>query len=228
MKEFLKISLLPLLCLFLTSNVLLQAQTCNIGAQDIVIADQIDIDNFQLFLQANFGTTGTCTNLVFDDGFGLVVIDSGVFGPDITDLNGLSDLVSVDGYFVVLYTGIANVFGLSNLVSVSGDFVFLENIDLVDLSDLSTLQTVGGDLDITSNFSLPDLTGLETLQSVGGTFFLEENFSVTDISALSTSLTSVGSLFIFLMDGLTSLAGLENLTTITGDVFIETNLLLDD
>ncbi len=143
----------------------------------ITFSNQEEIDNFQ----SNYPN---CTEIGGD-----VLIA----GDDITNLNGLNVLTSVDGSLII---GSYSAGGNPNLGSLSG----LEN-----------LETIGIWFFVGYNNSLIDLSGMESLTSIGFFFGIEGNNALTSLSGIE-NLTYAKSLHIVQNNSLQSLAGIENVT----------------
>jgi hypothetical protein len=132
-----------------------------------------------------------------------------------TQVDSLTCLTSVTGYFTIENSTLTNLDGLSGL-QVVDHYLFLRNNDaLTDVDGLSSLSEVGGDFYLDLHDGLTNVDGLSSLTSVGGLFAISENPALTNVEGLS-SLTSVGAYFsIYNNDALTDVDGLANLTTVT-------------
>lgn len=120
-------------------------------------------------------------------------------------------------------TDITNLDGLQNVVTVGGDFDIGNNESLTSLSPLANLTSVGDDLHLNGNHSLTTLTGLENLMTLGGDLNIGHHDLLNNLSALG-NLTSIGgSLRIRNNDNLPNLNGLENLNVIGDDLEIYRN-----
>jgi hypothetical protein len=126
----------------------LWAQDC--VPNDITLNAQLDVDSFQ----ANHGPCDRLRNLYIQ-------------GADITNLDGLSALTTVDGELAVqdniALTGLG---GLSALTSIVGNALIQNNTVLTSMDGLSSLKSVGAELTISNNAALRDLEGLSALQWV--------------------------------------------------------------
>ena len=184
---------------------------------------QSDIDSFQMNYPG-------CVELQ-----GNVIIDC--FGSDITSLNGLSVINSIDGDLVIQNnSALTSLQGLENLTSITGNLTIYINA-LADLTGLNELTSIGGNISITQNNQLTGLSGLSNLSSVGGDLIIAGNNSLTNLSMLTNlnfiggnldinsngslqgiwgmySLTSIGGFLNITANPLTSLTGLNNLTSI--------------
>ncbi len=147
----------------------------------IVFTSQYAIDNFSI-------TYPDCTQITGD-----VIIN----GSSITNLNGLSQLISINGNVdIVANPLLNNLNGLSNLSSIGGYFDINSNSSLSSISGLSSLTSVGFYFSIFNNPDLLTLNGIENLTYVGSTFVIQENELLTDISAISSIINLVSTLSI--------------------------------
>ena len=177
-----------------------------------------------------------------------IVGDVNISGDDITNLNGLNALISIEGYLRIAYnvaltslTGLDNltsigeylsienndvlssITALENLTSIPGQLSIRANIPLMNLNGLHNVTSVGGILLIWQCNALTSLTGLESLTSIGGYLGIDENASLDNLTGLE-SLTSIGgTLWIGSNTNLTSLTGLNNLTSIGEDLMVYCN-----
>jgi len=210
------------------------SQTCL--AEGVAFTSQSQIDSFQ----SDF------PNCITIEG------DVEISGDEITNLNGLNVLVSLEGELDIGYTtalnnlsglenisnigetlrlymnsGLFSLSGLDNLTIIGGNLRITNNSVLTDLSALSKITTIPENLRIYMNYSLADLSGLENITSVGDNLRITNNESLNSLSALN-NLTSIdGELMVDNNDVLTSLAGLDNIepASIT-ELTIRNNLLL--
>ena len=171
------------------------AQDCT--PNDIELSSQEQVDNFQ----ANHGPCDSVVN------------DLTINGDDITILDGLSDLTSVNGRLSIWDSdALTNLNGLSSL-----NFAFRlrlgYNDSLANLDGLSSLTNVA-ELIIRSNIVLANVNGLSALVNAGrGFVFIEYNDLLTNIDGLS-GLTDEGTLYITRNVALTNLDGLSGLTSV--------------
>jgi uncharacterized repeat protein (TIGR01451 family) len=168
-----------------------------------------------------------------------------ISGANITNLNGLSAITSVNGLAIENNPALASLNGLNNLTTL-GNFTWSYisgNPLLTNLNGLENLVSAYL-FDITQNASLTNLNGLEKLQTVDGRLRVEYNPLLTNLSGLGSlknviefiisgnssltsldgpaNITSVGSLNISGNSILTSLSGFQNLSSV-GDVTISNN-----
>jgi hypothetical protein len=169
----------------------------------ITFSTQAQIDNFSINYPG-------CTDI---EGYVCIL------GSDITNLNGLSSLSSVEGGLYIYDNPILSSFiGLDNLSSVGENLIITENSNLTSLSGLDNLTSVGGELGIDFNLALTSLSGLDNLSSVEGDLYVYDNSVLTSLSGLENLRSVGGDLTIVNNESLTSLTGLDNFnySTITG------------
>lgn len=166
----------------------------------ITFSTQAQIDNFQA------------------DYPGCTVIEGNVSiqGSDITNLNGLSVLTSIEGNLMIGgyaagNPSLSSLTGLDNLTSIGGYLWIRINTSLTSLNGLEGLTFIGTNLIIWHNDALSTLTGLDSLTSIGGTLVIEYNASLTSLTGLEGVTSIGGELFIGYHIALTSLAGLDNI-----------------
>lgn len=137
----------------------------------------------------------------------------------IVNLDALTGITLAQELFVI-NTDITDLTGLSNLVSV-GYFSVGVNPGLNDLTGMDQLE-VADQLNIYINSNMTSLNGAPNLISTTG-IYLYENNALVDITELS-DIQSVNLLSIS-GNALTNLEGLENIQTVTGDIFIANGIL---
>ena len=205
-----KTSYILMLCLSLLIflyPVSLYAQEC-VG--DYNLTTQSEVDNFN------------CTSVT-----GALII-TGDYTGNITNLDGLSELTSVGGNFIIcMNPELTNIDGLASLTLVGESLQIWDNPLLTNIDGLSALTSIGGSLGfLWYNAALTNIDGLSALTSVGGPVYIVGNPVLTNIDGLA-SLTSVGGeVFIFLTDALTNIDGLASLTSVRGDLEIAENASL--
>lgn len=122
--------------------------------EGITFTNQTEIDNFQ----TNYPN---CTEI---DG------DVTISGDDIGNLNGLSVLTSIGGYFQIgkypysgLNPSLTNLTRLDNVASIGGRLWVVGNELLTSLTGLGNVTSIGGNLSIYENAALTSLAGLDNL-----------------------------------------------------------------
>lgn len=177
----------------------------------IVFSSQQQIDNFQIDYPG-------CTEII-----GRVEI----FGDNITNLQGLSPIISVGGDLRIIQNPLLNsLSGLDSLNTIGGQLWLIENPALATLSGLESLTSVGDNIELWTNNSLTNLAGLDGLISIGGSLRIWQNANLVGLSELANLDDLGATLSIHNNDALINLTGLENLTHINGLVEIGSNDVL--
>ena len=179
---------------------------------------QMDIDSFPVHYQ-------NCTYLSGD---------VTILGDDITSMEGLNEITSVEGNLMIIGNELLNdLTGLDNLNTIGGSLsignTWYNNPRLTNLTGLEGLTSIVGGLSISNNDSLTSLTGLDNLNTIGGSLsignvsVLYSNPRLTNLTGLE-GLTSLGvDLKILSNNALTSMTGLDNVTSIGGGLYISHN-----
>lgn len=163
-----------------------------------------------------------------------------IFGPDITNVDSLYSIESINGNLIIgsgllddlsgPFSGnplLASLVGLSNINSIEGNILIYENDLLEDFNFLSNISSCDF-LWIIGNNGLTDLSGLDNLTTVNGWLGISDNNLLTDIIALQ-SISSVGhNLTIGNNENLSSLDGLQGITSIGMHLAITDNPILED
>lgn len=214
-----------------TFTLLLTLSCCWLAAQcptgDITFSSQGHIDSFPINFPGCIAFPGT-------------VIISGL---DITNLQGLSGLDSINGCcWIINNPQLVSLGGLENLSHVGEceKYVGINQLGrrglqiegnalLTSIFELHNLKSVKSCISIVNNSSLTALNGLNSLFSVGGCgtylsgagWFPTHSIGIIDNESLKTidglsSLESLGLLYISGNDSLVSLNGLENIRTVGG------------
>jgi hypothetical protein len=142
--------------------------------EGITFTTQQQIDNFQ-------------TNY---PGCTVIEGDVNIKGEDITDLNGLIILNSIEGNFHIggfwslSNNSLTNLQGLNNLTTIGGSLEINYNIALLTTAGLDNLLSVGSDLSIHSNNNLANLIGLNGLSMVGGGISICYNGELSSLEGL--------------------------------------------
>jgi hypothetical protein len=205
--------------------------------EGITLNTQEQIDNFQ----TNFpGCTaiegnvliqgGSITNL---NGLSVLISIEGSLNIQsnntLTNLAGLENLTSIGGNLSILINrNLNSLLGLDKLISISGYFEIWNNKALTSLIGLNNLTSVGRGLVIGENIALTTLSGLDKLNSIGGELTILSNDVLTNLSGLDSLESIGGDLRIIGSNALSSLTGLNNLTSIEGDLFVFFNKVLVD
>ena len=143
-------------------------------------------------------------------------------GADITNLNGLSELVSVDGELGIFTNDVlTDVSGLAGLTS-AGELSFVTNPVLTNLDGLTSLTSVGT-LYLLSNPALANVDGLAALASVGDELYIGGNDALANVNGLA-ALTSVGGdAEVGYNAVLTNVDGLAALASVGGNFYVQSN-----
>jgi len=198
---------------------------------DITLGSQSDIDSYPV----NYGCSvipGTLT----------------IYGSDITNLNGLSQLNSVGNLNIGLVPNLLDYSGLDNLTTVAGNLdisgstasniiVFpglltiggslsFPSISATTVSGFSALTTIGGNLLIQNTANLNAFIGFDALLTIGISVGINSNVALTQLPTFG-SLTSIGAnLQISNNSLLQNLDSLETLTSINGHLELTDNAVL--
>lgn len=158
--------------LFILTQVSLISQSCLPDGIEFSTQEHID----------NFSTDYPNCNIIEGD-----VTISGEY---ITNLNGLSVLTSIGGYFAIGYDmngnpSLNDLTGLENLKNVNGGLIIEENNQLTNLFGLSHLSSVNVGLWVKDNNLLTSLEGIDSLINIQGEIQIHYNPSLTSLSGLS-------------------------------------------
>jgi len=145
-------------------------------------------------------------------------------GSDISNLNGLLGLESIEGFLEIdepysLY----ELSGLDSLKYIGGNFWIFENDNLTNLVGLNSLNTVEGNFTISYSYSLINFSGLEALTTIGNSCYIEYNSALKSLDGLNNLNSLDGSLTILQNSELESITSLNNLENIGGSLFIVYN-----
>jgi hypothetical protein len=146
---------------------------------------------------------------------------------DITNLNGLNNLISIGNNLTIDHTALSNFSGLEQLNLIGGFFDIWANDSLSSLTGLGSLTSIGG-FRIAHNDAITDLTGLGYIDSIDGGLTIEDNKTMASLTGLENLTYLGGNLSINDNDTLINLTGLNNLTSIGGYLYINNNKILSD
>ena len=130
----------------------------------------------------------------------------------ITQVDGLSNLVTIKGDLKLFSSQLSDISGLSNLTTIEGDLRIgdgSEGTALTNLDALSNVTTLGGLL-LFGNDQLEDVDGLSQVTTIAG-----------DVQIGSSSTASAN-------DRLIQLDGLSGVTSIGGDFYLQYNPSIAD
>lgn len=157
-----------------------------------------------------------------------------IIGHDITNVDGLNVLTSINGPLKIDDTYISgNLSGLGNLTSI-GPLVttnqtvltihFNEYLD--DLTGLNHIKNLAGNVEILSNTFLDSLSGLDSLTSIAGNLKIDGNVRLMNIESLHRLITVSGDIIIT-YNGINTILGLRGLTSAQGSLIIGGNRTLE-
>ncbi|RLD40244.1 MAG: hypothetical protein DRI89_12405 [Bacteroidetes bacterium] len=121
---------------------------------------------------------------------------------------------SLKGKVIITNTTINNLNGLSVIDSVSGYFKICNNDSIVNLSGLQGLKYLGSSFSIYNNENLENLVGLDSLTHIAGFFEISSNDELLNLSGIP-NLSHAGALDIMHNNLLTNIRGLRSLETLT-------------
>jgi hypothetical protein len=140
-------------------------------------------------------------------------------GPDVTNLDGLSQLVEIEGNLDINNTtSLANLSGLDNLTSVGGRVWVISNSSLTALTGLNSLTSIGTQLFIANNGALTNMTALTGISAVSNNVAIYGNSSLASLSGLNNLSAVGGNLYIGINSSLTSLTALSSLAAVNGSL----------
>jgi len=192
-------SLLLTICLL--CSVVLNAQTCMQGG--ITITTQAEIDLIPV-VYPNCNTVAWNINII---------------GPNITNLNGLAGITTINGQLKIEDTSIQDFTGLHNLVEVKRGIIIERNPNLQSFNGLNSLTTVGIDENSSSDYwfaiwsqgGVTDFTGLGNLQNIYAKFRIVNCHDLVNFNGLG-NLEYVWWLSTDSCSSLTSFTGRESLS----------------
>ena len=179
--------------------------------EGISFSTQAEIDSFQVNYPNCVEIEGNAT----------------IQGDNITNLNGLSVLISIGGNLKISNNdSLSGLTGLNNLSFIGGNLEIYHNHALTSLSGLENLNTISSMFRIESCYVLSTTAGLDSLSSIGGNVKIYHNDSLLSLEGLS-NLTSIGGyLKISNNDVLSVLSGLDSVTSIGGSLWILNHIAL--
>lgn len=87
-----------------------------------------------------------------------------ITGSNITNLNGLNNIVSILGYLDITYAhNLTNLAGLSNLTNIGGYLFIQHNDGMTSLNGLNAVTNIGGFLNVSINDVLADISALQNV-----------------------------------------------------------------
>ncbi len=153
--------LMLLACLFFTQTLQAQCDT------HIELQTQAEVDAF--------ASTYGCTHL---DGNLLIS------GTDITNLDGLSGLTSIENHLDIRGNAdLISIEGLNNLTYVGGHIVIALNESLVGIPTFDELESVGEEIEISHNPTIESIISFNGLNVLNSHLVVEENAALTNLNA---------------------------------------------
>lgn len=156
--------------------------------------------------------------------------DVEITGP-ITNLNGLAQIVSVNGSLNIHETSLINLEGLNNLTTITGNLKIFNNSNIQNTNGVEDLNLIQGELEISGNSSLSAITSFENITSLGDGIYpgnaltIWSNTMLLDIQSLSNIQTLNGNFEIH-GTALTNFDALANMESILGRIEIKFNGIL--
>lgn len=146
-------------------------------------------------------------------------------GNNLTSVDGLNSLESVNGLLNLRYNNLETLSGLKNLKTINEDLNLQYNDNLSNLNGLESLTSVGKII-ASENF-INDISGLKSLKKAGSLQFNNYGNEIQDLTPLS-NLNTVSIDVDFIDNDVRTLAGLENLESVGMDIAFWDNDNLTD
>ena len=142
------------------------------------------------------------------------------------NLNGLTDLQSIGGYFSVYDNEQLTTLNFSTLQSIKGYFTVYNNAQLDSLGNFPVLDSIGEYFLVNNNDALTTLGDLPALQSIGEYFSVYDNEQLITLGDLP-ALQSIGEYFsVYENEQLITLGDFPTLTSIgTGNAWVPSSNL---
>lgn len=151
-----------------------------------------------------------------------------ITGNDITNLNGLNQITSINGSLLVSETNISSLEGLEAIDTISGYLDIVLNNNLISVEGLDNLQFIGQDLDIIQNHQLENFEGFNSLTRVGSFLRFWYNSKLKNIRGFSNLSSVNGDLWIESNSDLTDLSGFANIDSVGEQLYFRGNTALQD
>lgn len=180
--------------------------------EGITFTTQEQINNFQINYPG-------CTEIEGD-----VTIQ----GDDITNLNGLDVLSSIEGNLLIIENySLTSLTGLEGVSLIGGDFHLGGNDTLISLMGLEGLISIGGNINVANNDMIMNFEGLSNLNYIGNSVSITYNSNLQNLAGFEDITTINGDLW-FEWNGIINLTGLENLISINGNLGFKGEYNLQD
>ena len=136
--------------------------------------------------------------------------DLKIEGNDITNLNGLSSIEEIEGFFQIdNCENLSSLTGLDNVLKIGAALIV--NSGLTDFQGLNNLSSVSFSFSLTNNLDLESFNGLGSLQEVGTAFQVNGTPKIKNFLGLN-ELSQVNQLSVNNNDSIVNFEGLESLT----------------
>jgi len=152
---------------------------------------------------------------------------------DITSLQPLQNITTINGYLSIENTAITNFDGLHNLETVTGSWINISrNDNITNMQGFDSLASVSVELIVYLNSNLETLTGLESLTTLGSVNIQNNNLLI-NLDGLHNigDLISTGNadaISIYGNDSLQNIDALSGVTYTDKSVKIQNNAVLQD
>ncbi|MGK0388077.1 MAG: hypothetical protein ACI94Y_000805 [Maribacter sp.] len=117
---------------------------------------------------------------------------TGSAASNITNLNGLSQLIEIEGSLSISGISLNNLNGLHNIKTA--DRILIQNTDILSLQGLDALEVVNKSVQL-NNLKVNSLEGLGNLKSIGEDLIISNCKELTSVSGL-TKLEEIGKSFL--------------------------------
>ena len=97
---------------------------------------------------------------------GTLSIDQGIDKTSIVNLNGLSNITTIEHSLSITETQLIDLEGLNQLTRVEGILYIVDNVNLMRLDGLDQLNYIGADLGLIGNILLTNITSLSSLTNI--------------------------------------------------------------
>lgn len=156
---------------------------------------------------------------------GSLIIGQSLSQTDITNLAGLSGIMSIGGDLIIQFNPIlTDLDGLRNLEEIGGSIYMAANDELVSSSGLQSLSSVGSGVTVAAHLKLRDLNALKNVTTLNEGLTVQGNQSLENLKGLE-SIVTAKDIRILENENLGSLQGLNNLSD-ASSITIENNPVL--
>jgi len=178
---------------------------------DIHLTSQAEVDAFEILIQ-------NCSNI--GDNICIGYCEGEDISTDITDLSGLSNLVSIGGYLHIQNNpSLSNLNGLENIKSI-GNYLEVKNNEALATAEKLSLNSVGGNVIFEDNGALQTFIDMANMDLVNGDFRIK-NSPLSDGLSLGKLREIKGNCTIAFVDSATTLGSTQtDLTSIGGSLSV--------